>query len=1055
MLGAPGVTCSGWEHTCFSHFAVHRRQEHTSRFKPASITIMPTGTRGRKVDYVALNSSQDMDRSLIGEAPLSTSRVDDDQVEIEVHAAVHDGVNAAEQHHAAASVSGSASALDDSMDDDDLDRRLQAAEEESVRLAALEERARKKQRLSDLERANQERRQRASLQPRVPTRPVTHEGTAAQHHRQLRAGPDVNNGGAVNIADLRRNAEVDRRAGALLRDLNLVSDSDTEPEYAVSDQRRRSTRQGRRVKSGMDAKATDVVVSPQFWPHVCLPLEQVGREFAFGDLDRRLLTAGELEIITGDTVSAVEKEGRLTLLKDVTYIAGSHGWQTAKNVYSAVLRRIELGTLQWDSDFSAIKQVVLLKPTATNNVSKFGAKKPSRGTLSPNAWYCRAFQSRSCTKKAPHDDVLPSGMVVSVEHFCSVCYAKDKKKALHAKTESSCPYHSDWPSCSAPDSNVIVDVDPIHCLSVPDVPSIADVLPHVLSDPLSLPDFSAEYSPPLGESNADRYLFMHDMINQSGRPNFQGCRLPVPSTFNFEFLWHHSQNYTDKGVLDLLKFGFPINSTGSYKVCHPVKNHKGAREFPEAIDKYLRKEISHDAVIGPFSSNPFSLPCKINPLNSVPKRCSEDRRIIVDLSFPLGNSVNSTIPKDSYLGEPTELKFPTVDALIAMIKRKGRGCALFKRDLQRAYRQIPVDPGDVHHLGYSWRDQLYFDVMLPMGLRSAALCCQRTTNLLTYIARNHGIAVENYLDDFMGAEVWEKAGDSFQRLGSVIAASGAHEAPDKACPPACAVTCLGILFNTRDLSLTITPDRLEEITELLRGWAGRVSASRHDLQVLLGKLQFVACCVRPGRIFVSRLLNFLRETPETGRVPIPVQAQKDVAWWLKFMPLYNGVSMIPWEDWCEPDAVVSSDACLEGCGAWVEGQYFHSQFPDFIIVRSLCINSLELLAIVVACKLWGATWRGMRIRVLCDNMTSVQVLNSGASRDEFLQECLREICFLAALHEFEIRAQHIAGVDNRVADLCSRLHLSDHKQMFDKCNALWGLHRQSVTPELFQFSHLW
>ena len=36
------------------------------------------------------------------------------------------------------------------------------------------------------------------------------------------------------------------------------------------------------------------------------------------------------------------------------------------------------------------------------------------------------------------------------------------------------------------------------------------------------------------------------------------------------------------------------------------------------------------------------------------------------------------------------------------------------------------------------------------------------------------------------------------------AESGAHEAPDKACPPACAVTWLGILFNTRDLSLTIT-----------------------------------------------------------------------------------------------------------------------------------------------------------------------------------------------------------------------------------------------------------
>ena len=72
-------------------------------------------TRGRKVDYVALNSGQDMDRSLSREAPLSTSRVENNQAEIEVYAAVHNGVTEAEQYHAAASVSGSDSALDDSM----------------------------------------------------------------------------------------------------------------------------------------------------------------------------------------------------------------------------------------------------------------------------------------------------------------------------------------------------------------------------------------------------------------------------------------------------------------------------------------------------------------------------------------------------------------------------------------------------------------------------------------------------------------------------------------------------------------------------------------------------------------------------------------------------------------------------------------------------------------------------------------------------------------------------------------------------------------------------
>ena len=85
--------------------------------------------------------------------------------------------------------------------------------------------------------------------------------------------------------------------------------------------------------------------------------------------------------------------------------------------------------------------------------------------------------------------------------------------------------------------------------------------------------------------------------------------------------------------------------------------------------------------------------------------------------------MNGIIPKDSYLGEPMELKFPQVDALISMIKCKGRCCALFRRDLQRAYQQILVDPGDVHHLGYSRQDHFYFEVMLRIGLRSAALCC--------------------------------------------------------------------------------------------------------------------------------------------------------------------------------------------------------------------------------------------------------------------------------------------------------------------------------------------
>ena len=150
----------------------------------------------------------------------------------------------------------------------------------------------------------------------------------------------------------------------------------------------------------------------------------------------------------------------------------------------------------------------------------------------------------------------------------------------------------------------------------------------------------------------------------------------------------------------------------------------GLQLFPKAIDKYLRTEPSYGAVLGPFESNPFSSDIVLSPLNSIPKGDSE-RRIIVDLSWPIGSSVNDGIPSKQCLGVDFQLVYPTVNDVAAPILALGPSCLLFKWDLQRAYRQFPVDPGDYHLHGYSWCDHMFFDTVLPMGLRSAAMACQR------------------------------------------------------------------------------------------------------------------------------------------------------------------------------------------------------------------------------------------------------------------------------------------------------------------------------------------
>ena len=134
----------------------------------------------------------------------------------------------------------------------------------------------------------------------------------------------------------------------------------------------------------------------------------------------------------------------------------------------------------------------------------------------------------------------------------------------------------------------------------------------------------------------------------------------------------------------------------------------------------------------------------LSPLNSVPNPDSDERRFILDLSWAAASSVNDRISKDLFLGEPVSLTYPTVHDITDRIIQLGPGCLLFKRDLKRAYRQLPVDPFDYPLLGYSC-------VRLPMGLRSAAMACQQVTNAVCFMLTRVGCNVLSYLDDFMGS----------------------------------------------------------------------------------------------------------------------------------------------------------------------------------------------------------------------------------------------------------------------------------------------------------------
>ena len=365
-----------------------------------------------------------------------------------------------------------------------------------------------------------------------------------------------------------------------------------------------------------------------------------------------------------------------------------------------------------------------------------------------------------------------------------------------------------------------------------------------------------------------------------------------------------------------------------------------------------------------------------------------------------------------------------------MIHHAGTGCLIFKRDLKAAYRQIPIDPGDYKYLGYSWNGQFYFDTRLAMGQRTSALACQRSTRPVAYIMNSQGYCITVYLDDFIGVEPPCRAWQSYYALKDILSDLGLEENFPKAHAPDQIQEVLGILIDTRNMTMSVTSGRLSEIKLLISDWLQRKSATKRQMQSLLGKLMYISKCVRQSRIFVNRILSVMRKLKQPFyKVKLSAEFRKDLLWWDEFLVIFNGVSIIPDVMWKAPDAIISTDACLTGCGGVSADSYFRSPFPDSILHQNLSIHELEMLAIVVAVKVWRRDLPGQRLLIYCDNEASVWALNSGRTVGSFTASCLREIWFYACSVQLEIRGVHLPGVENRKADYLSRSHIN--RKYFD------------------------
>ena len=495
-------------------------------------------------------------------------------------------------------------------------------------------------------------------------------------------------------------------------------------------------------------------------------------------------------------------------------------------------------------------------------------------------------------------------------------------------------------------------------------------------------------------------------------------------------LVNHPDTSFVNSLVNALRYGTRIGYQGPQRE-RVSRNLVSASQHPEVISANLDKEIQLGRVAGPFPSSPLPhLQC--HPIGVVPKKHSTDWRTICHLSYPEGDSINDYIPKDPY-----SLQYVRVDDAIQILQSLGPGAFMAKTDLKSAFRLMPIHPDDWNLLGIYWQSNYYVDLYLPFGLRSAPYLFNQISDALEWILkRNYGLRhVIHILDDFFIAESTKVLClGSFSTLLKVFMSLRVPTVAAKTLGPSQVLEFMGIVLDSNRMEARL-PEELARIKQLLDSFSSRRSARLVDLQSLISTLQFACKVVVPGRTFLQRIINLTRGVSNRfHHIRLNKEFSRDITMWKAFLTKWNGRSFfLDPAVTSSPDIELFTDAASTiGFGGYFNGKWFQGRWPPHLLIdksKGISIEWQELFPIVIACALWYPHFSGKRLQFWCDNESVVAIINSGHSKAPRVMDLVRFLVLISMKHNFLVRARHVPGASNEIADALSRFQVQRFREL--------------------------
>ena len=147
-------------------------------------------------------------------------------------------------------------------------------------------------------------------------------------------------------------------------------------------------------------------------------------------------------------------------------------------------------------------------------------------------------------------------------------------------------------------------------------------------------------------------------------PIFSLQSFKLPSPIKPDRLAYWLQDYDPElrdFVVNGFISGFSLGFEGLPNQLKNIRNLNSTLINPFACENIIEKEVSLERFLGPFHTIPFEH-FNLSPIGLVPKRDPGCYRLIIDLSQPKNNSINSGIPE-----EYSKVKYASLYSAINLI----------------------------------------------------------------------------------------------------------------------------------------------------------------------------------------------------------------------------------------------------------------------------------------------------------------------------------------------------------------------------------------------------